>query len=143
LKVSKEISQRIKLITTESSNFCHSFYNWNDEFQIPTDGLIRLFLSKIKNDWKLALILFSLTENNILNTKEFELTKERTKQIVLELDGWKVHCPISGKHLIEIGFKPDNPISKALEQLNIELLENPKMSKEDALKFCKKYLPNK
>lgn len=142
LKVSKEIFQRIKSIISESSNFCSYFYNWNDEFEIPDDKSIRLFLSKIKNDWKLALILFNLTENNILNTKKFELTKKRTEEIVLELGGWKVQCPISGKHLIEIGFPADNSISKALEQLNDYLLEYPKLTKEEALKFCKKFKSN-
>lgn len=141
LKVPKEISQRVKSIITESSNFSHSFYNWNYEFQIPTDGLIRLFLSKAKSDWQLALILFNLQENHILNTKGYELVKLRTKQIVQELGGWKVACPISGKHLIEIGFPANNSITKALEWLNTELLENPNMSKEEAVEFCRKYLP--
>jgi len=141
LKAPKEISQRVKSIVLESNNYTHFF--WSDEEAAqssPPDSSIRLFLSKIKNDWNLAIILLGLEDNHINDTESYEKNKNRVEQIVYELGGWQVKSPISGKHLIEIGYPANNSISKALEHLNDCLLDNPKITKEEALEICKKLL---
>lgn len=130
LKTPKEFFKRVKSIIDEA--------NW---FNYESDYHLRLFLSGAKDDWHLALTLAGM-DKNIGNTKEFEVAKERIYQIVKELDGWKVKSPISGKHLIEIGFPADKSITTALDNLNCQLLHDPKMTKEEALKFCKQFMPN-
>ncbi len=130
LKAPKEFFKRIKSIIDEA--------HW---FNYETDYHLRLFLSSAKDDWHLALTLAGM-DKNIGNRKDFETAKERIFQIVKELGGWKVKSPISGKHLIEIGFPADKSITTALDDLNHKLLHNPNMTKEEALKFCKQFMPN-
>jgi tRNA nucleotidyltransferase/poly(A) polymerase len=137
LKSPKDIFKRVKSISGEAICFINQFETI--PLTVPSDYHLRLFLSAAKDDWHLALTLAEM--NKIGNSKEFEIAKERIFQIVKDLVGWKVKSPISGKHLIEIGFPADKSITTALQELDIQLLHEPKMTMEEALKFCKQFMP--
>jgi len=147
MKVSKEIYNRIYNLHKNYDKIVEymKYDCLDDEFGEYYWGLtkisdyhIRLYLSQMKDDWQLALHLLSMEDE--FSLKEYQYAYQRTIQIHDELGGWKVISPISGKHLIEIGFPADKTITEALKALEDELLKDPKMTKNQALEYCKKYL---
>ena len=142
LKLPTDMATKINDSLTSHLDFLKYCYVFDGRgatvgFKVASDTSIRRFLNTIKDNYNLCLNILSIRYGHF---KEVADSISRTDEIVEELGGWKIPCPISGKDLIEIGFKPGTAIGEALKIIEENLFENPNLTKEEALTICKTLL---
>lgn len=109
-----------------------------------SDKALRRFIRELESDWRHSL---QLATADAMGKREPD---PKVRDLYLNLinradaliqgmgGGTKVKPPISGKDLIDIlGFKQGPGIGRALAALNEQLLENPQMTREQALEFIR------
>lgn len=126
IKCPKNIIERINILL-DSAKYI--------KFNEHTDSNIRKFLRKIKGDYRLALFLLEI---DYMNNNDF-INIEQKVNSNIEKYGFKIKPPITGQDLLNNGFISGKELGKALGALDDALLDNPEMSIEEALEFCKKF----
>ena len=112
-----------------------------------TDKTLRKF--KVRVGDNLEDILDLIHADNISHSDEYSMSeqinnvKERLKKLDVELSNNKAKLPIDGNDLKLLGLNPSPLYKEILSLIEDMFFENPKISKEDAVKFVKKYIKEK
>lgn len=110
-----------------------------------TDRSLRRFIKDLENDWKDSIDLAvadiygkQKAKNDAEIRKRYDEFAKRINELISEMGGKTVaKAPVSGKDLIEIGWKPGPLMGQALRSLQEALLDKPNMTKDEALQFIK------
>lgn len=119
------VSRVIKLISGVES----LKYNWDN------DKELRRFLKDIKDDWVIAA---SIIEAKYVGNEDFDDQRiwDKLYGLINEQGGLEALSPIKGVDLIEEEFSPGKNIGLALAAVDEELLNNPKLTFEEAFEIC-------
>lgn len=96
-----------------------------------SDKELRRFMRELDSDWRLAVNIVDFLNNSNLANKLEKLEQE--------IGGTKPINPLSGKELINMGWKPGPFMGKALKAIEEELLNNPFLTKEEAIELIAKF----
>lgn len=108
-----------------------------------TSRTLRKFVRDLENDWRDSVDLAiadaygkQKAKDDPEVRKRYDEFARRMNELIGEMGGKTVaKAPINGRDLIEIGWKPGPLMGQALRALQEALLENPNMTKEEALEF--------
>lgn len=106
---------------------------------------LRKFVKELEDDWKHSVDLAiadaygkQMAKGDPQVRQKYDDFAAKINSLITEMGGRTVaKAPVTGHDLMQIGFKPGPMMGQALRALQEELLENPTMSKEDALAFIK------
>lgn len=110
-----------------------------------SDKALRTFIKDLEKDWRNSLDLAIADAHGKSSVdsetrKKYDKIIERIDELISKMGGdTKVKSPISGKDLLEAGFKSGPTVGAALKALHEKLLEHPNMTKEEALLFVNKF----
>lgn len=133
----KDIKERIVRLCKEHQRFLHIAQGK------PTDKAFRKIVRDVGDDWE-NLVDISEADGygkkykwNGTEVKEFfDMCRERIHKVLNEQQGETTpKRPLNGKDLIQIGFQPGPKMGELFRLLDEELLENPAMTKEEAIIF--------
>lgn len=108
-----------------------------------SDKQLRKFIEDLEGDWRnsMDLAIADASGKSVFdsNTRQKYIDLiNKLDQILIQMGGTKVKAPITGKDIMEtLGVKPGPVIGQALRALHEQLLENPNITKEEALKFIR------
>ena len=76
-------------------------------------------------------------EEAVEETKKYEDLRDKIKQSLEGVKGTNIPRPISGNDLIQIGIKPGPVMGKIMTAIDEALLENPNLTKDEALNIAR------
>lgn len=108
-----------------------------------SDKSLRRFMRDLEDDWEMSVnlaIADAMGKKNVpFGTPDRYINfKNRMKNLKVEMGNKTTPSrPISGHDLMSLGIPAGPQMGKLLKQLDEELLENPAMSKDEAINFVK------
>lgn len=115
-----------------STKFLRLFHN-NEDKQI------RKFLRMAGNDYNLAANILEIDFSGSMDFEKEVVGIWAKLHSFAEEHGHTIKSPINGNDLIEDGFPIGKIIGQALSAIDDLLLENPKLTKTEALEFCQQF----
>jgi len=111
-----------------------------------SDKSLRKFISAVGEN--LEEILDLIHADNISHSdtssmpNQIKIVRERIKKLDSQITEKNMKLPISGKDLIQMGFKPSKIFSDILNAVQEEWYENPNLTRDEALKIVDKFKLN-
>jgi tRNA nucleotidyltransferase/poly(A) polymerase len=111
--------------------------------EAASDKALRKFVRDLEDDWRHSIDLAiadaygkQMAQGDPQVRAKYDEYAKRINEMIQQMGGQTTaKAPITGRDLINIGFKPGPLIGQALRALQERLLEAPDMGKEEALQF--------
>lgn len=100
-----------------------------------TDRNIREFMRMAKEDLHLSVAILEIDFNGNENFEKSGGIFDKIFKFEDEQGGYRIKSPLTGQNLLDAGFESGPIIGKCLKALDDKLLENPNMTKEEALNW--------
>lgn len=145
-KIADHILRRLKAPNNVRERVVKLVKNHMRLHLLPDDAsnkALRRFVRDLEDDWRNSLDLAvsdaygkQTAQGDTQVRARYDEFARRINEMISQMGGQtKVKAPITGHDLIEIGFDPGPRMGQVLQALQEQLLENPDMTKEEALQF--------